>query len=471
MRAYNPDMKYVRHPLLGVCAIVVALTATAQAGGTVPGTTSQLSTAGATSTQTAPAISGTGVVWTHGSATPSGATNFDIFHLDLANPPARNLTQSPDEQEFLEDIDGSNLVFTYTSASTPGDIIVYDLLSGTPTPIATAQGGAHYEQPAIRGRYVVYVRSNGQSDIAGYDNAFGASLPQITNDAAVQARPRVSGDYVVYEDYGSGTADIHGYRISTNGPIFPIATGPAVQSMPDIDGDWVVWVASAGGSDQVMAYNLSSRVTTALTNVPSNKMQPRISGTRVVWADDRKKSWDVYTYDLATGREEIIADGPFDQMLADIDGSRVVYTSNESGFEQVYLFTISGAPPAPAMPFGCDPTQTDAFDAPVTMLRKIKRTEFASRSFTPIAGRALYACVENGKADGSERTDQLLLSVGSTLVLTPSDFKPSDNPPRFIAGLVTDGLTLPAGQKQTWTASLFGSRLPSTVTITLRIAK
>lgn len=468
MRAYQTCRACIRRPLVSACAFVVAIGLAAPAHAGMAGMITKLSTATPSTSQTAPAISGTSVVWTQGELLPSGATNFDIFYLDLGNLPSRNLTHTPGEQEFLEDVDGTNVVFSHTGPSSAGDIVVYDTISNTGTPVAVATSTVHYEQPAIRGRYVVYVKTGARADIAGYDNAFGGALPQITDDAAVQARPRVSGDYVVYEDYGSGSGDVYGYRISTSGPAFPIAATAMAESMPDIDGDWVVWVATSGGSDQVMVYNLTTGLTSALTSVASNKLQPRVSGSRVVWADDRNGNWDIYSYDLSSSREAAMIDGPFDQMLSDIDGSRVVYTSNEGGFEEIYLFTIAAPPPPSSLPFGCDPTRTDVFDGPVTIVHQTRRPDFAAGTYAPVPGKTMYVCVENGKADGSERANQILVGVDGHVLLTPADFRPLANPPRWVAAEITDGKK---PKTSLWNAVVFGNPVPSTVTITIRIAK
>jgi beta propeller repeat protein len=286
------------------------------------------------------------------STTVSG--QFDIWLLDLASTaPARNLTNTPNENEFLEDIDGSNVVWTHQSPSSPGDIVVYSTTTNTAQTITTSSQQVFFQQPAIQGRYVVFVRvSNGQADVDGFDTLLGLPFAQpVTNDAAMQARPRVAEDLVVYEDYNSGNADITGYRVSTAGPTFPIASRATNETQPDVDGNYVVWVDDNGntsptGTDQLVLWNAVTGTTRQLTTVASHKIMPRLSGTRVVWSDDRSGNFDVRTYDLTTDTEELLIGGPGDQLLADIDGSRVVYVSNETGFQSIYLFTISSSPEA-----------------------------------------------------------------------------------------------------------------------------
>ena len=310
----------------------------------VTGTTTQLTAGNASDTQNEPAISGTRVVWTDFN---TATADFDIFLLDVASTaPARDLTNTPDENEFLEDIDGTNVVWTHQSPTAPGDVVLDDTASNTVVTVAASSQAVHFEQPVIQGRYIVFVRVTTQSDIDGFDNLLGLPFAHpVTNDAAQQARPRVSGDLIVYEDYNSGNADIFGYHIATAGPSFAIATRASNETQPDVDGTHVVWVddngnTSATGTDQIMLWDSTTGTTRQLTSVASHKIQPRISGNRVVWSDDRSGNLDVYTYDLATNTEQVLAGGPGDQLLADIDGSRVVFTSNASGFESIYLFTI-----------------------------------------------------------------------------------------------------------------------------------
>jgi len=419
---------------VGLFACGLALVAggrSSTAAAAVTGTVTRLTTGTQSSTQTWPMVSGTRVVWTN------AGNDLDVWYLDLATgAPAINLTNTPTEQEFLEDIDGTQIVLTRTNQISAGDIVLIDASTGVQTTIAAAGGGVHYEQPAIRGRYVVFVRASGQFDIDGYDVALGSPFPApLTNDAAVQARPRVSTDVIVWEDYRNGNADVYGYRLST-GQQLTIATGASKQSQPDVDGDWVVWVDDAGGSDQIWASNLATGVTRQITTAPSNKVQPRISGTRVVWADDRNGNLDVYTYDLATNVEDVLVAGTGDQMLSDIDGSRVVYTSNESGFESVYLFTIAAPPPPPppppSVPPACDPSKTKALAAPLTVSRTGRGQTMGMRIYMTEGEdddelRKAVLCVENGKPDGSERTTQVMAIHDNSVVLTPADFRPASD--------------------------------------------
>jgi len=492
MRAYHPGRRLVRR--LAPIALVVLAGLVVPASATVTGTLSQITTANATASQTTPAIAGTLLVWDNSARLAGGMSNQDIFWEDVALPPnPQNLTNTPGMQEFLEDIDGSNVVFTQTSPTSAGDILLADLSAKTPvaSPVASADpnGSFHYEQPSIGGRYIVFIKAGvTQSDVVAYDNALGLMLPMITNDPAVQAGPRVSGNMAVWEDWNSGNADVFGMTIGQP-PSFPIATGAHNQRTPDIDGNHVVWVDSTpGGDDQIWVYDLTTRVGRQLTTAPGSKIGPRISGNRIVWSDSRNGgNLDIYTWDLTTDTEDLLAGGAGDQMLADIDGNRVVYTSNATGFEQVYLFTIVAPPPPPPppgnVPLGCDPTKTDLADGPVTLSRLGKKAVNASHSFMSQPGKRYYVCVENGDAGGANRTAHLIFIVDNDVVLTPADFKPNNDPPHWVSRQILDGDEDETdddeqphhfhhgGQKHVWSAALFGKRWPSKVTLTIRVGK
>jgi len=479
MRAYHPGPRL--RPLAPI-ALVLFAGLVVPASAAVTGTLSQITTADATASQTTPAIAGTLLVWDNSARLAGGGVDQDIFWEDVALPPnPQNLTNTPGMQEFIEDIDGTNVVFTQTSPTSGGDILVADLSAKTPvaSPVASADpnGSFHYEQPSIGGRYIVFIKAGvTQSDVGAYDNSIGLMLPMITNDPAMQAGPRVSGTVVVWEDWNSGNADVFGMQIGQP-PSFPIATGAHNQRTPDIDGNHVVWVDSTpGGDDQIWVYDLTTRVGRQLTTAPGSKIGPRISGNRIVWSDSRSGNLDIYTWDLTTDTEDLLAGGAGDQMLADVDGNRVVYTSNATGFEQLYLFTTTAPPPPPGnVPPGCDPTKTDVADGPVTLSRPDKKAVNASHSFMPLPGKQYSVCVENGDAGGANRTAHLLFVVDNDVVLTPADFKPNNDPPHWVSSPILDGLghgQVPqAGQKHTWSAALFGSRWPSKVTLTIRVGK
>jgi beta propeller repeat protein len=432
-------------------------------------------------TQTAAAVSGTGVTWSNLSN-----SHYDIYYVDVAtsNPPVNLTNTASNENAFLEDIDGGNIVWTHTSPTAAGDIILYNLASGLATPIAASNNTLHFQHPSIGGRYVVFERITSQYDIDVYDIQLGASPgPQVTNDAAVQLHPRVSGDVIVYEDYNAdpNRPAAFGYHVSTSGPPFLIAQPPA--ATPDIDGNRVVYVApDAAGNDQIVLYDLGTGASAPLTRAASHKLMPRIAGSRIVWSDDRNnQGLDVYAYDLTTGTEQLIAGGAGDQFLADVDGDRVVFTSNASGAEQIFLFTFAATPPPPTLPFGCDSAKTTLVQGPTTLTKTGAKPVEAWRHFKADHKHTYYLCVENGLPSGAQRTDDVSAAADWHKVLTPKDFQPANDPPRFVAAKLH--LRHPHkdddedcdhdhddDREHFWIAAIFG-KAPATINVSVRVAK
>jgi beta propeller repeat protein len=343
-----------------LAASLVALwPAAAIAQTSVPGTITQLSSATTNKQQDSPDISGNNVVWVDNERTSSSSTHASIVRYDLSTGITSNLTNDPTSQYFLDAIRGNHVVWLHVNASKPGDIDLYDIPSGTASTIAGSNASISFSQPAVSDRFVVFIRTTSQSDVDGYDIQTGGPVPQqITNDAADQARPRVSGDLVVWEDYNGASstcshacARIMGYHILTEGPAFAI-DGANNNISPDVEGNRVVWFKKIStGNYELMFEDLSTGIARVLTTVVANNLDaPRISGRRVIWADDSAGTLNVYSYDLPTGVEApLLPQNGGGHFLAAIDGDSVVYTDNAGGAEHINLFHYQpqvGPPPS-----------------------------------------------------------------------------------------------------------------------------
>jgi hypothetical protein len=151
-----------------------------------------------------------------------------------------------------------------------------------------------------------------------------------------------------------------------------------------------------------------------------------------------------------------------------------VYTSNESGYEQVYVFTMSTPPTVPALTLGCDPARTDLIGTSVVLTEPAKTPVLANGVLATAAGRTYFVCVENGKPDGTKRTSQFLFNLDSTVVLNADNFAPATNPPEWVAAQMWVEPQVPTSSsgpsKHSWSAALFASP-GATVTISIRALK
>jgi len=483
-------MKYALRTCAFALGVTVAFASSVKADS---GTSVQLGGGTAGWTQNSPTLSGAGVVWTN-----FDGTQFDVYYEDVsvAGSTPTNLTASLPGDQFLQDIDKGSVVFTNTKpGAASSDILLVDATTQMTTNIASGGTTVNFAHPAISDSWIVFERITTQYDIDLVDRTTNSSPGfQVTFDAAAQRFPRVSGNVVVYEDYAANpsVASVAGCLIGTAGcTTFSVA---AVGRQPDIDGDTIVYVGKdASGGDQIFLYTISTATTTQLTSALSNKSQPRVSGNRVVWADKRSGDYDIYSYDLGAKTEtKILGAAGVDETLGDIDGDRVVYQTSTGG---VFVFTFAGPPPS-NLPIGCDPAKTDLVDGPISSMQPTKRPVYASHSFTTQAGKTYYVCVDNGAADGSHRTGQVMVTVDNGIVLTPADFKPDTNPPAHVSAKLSLGLFEhfqehgfghcdgdddddghgrgrhddPRTSKHAWASALFGNA-GSTIAVSIRVAK
>jgi len=157
--------------LLGVARRLPSAAAAA-GGASTQGTITQLSFATPNEIQDSPAISGTKVLWTDNNGLLTNFVNEDIILDDLASSgPPQNLSNTPNDNEFLEDIDGNYAIWTRQNIPSPGDILLYNLSTGVATTIASSGGGLLFQRPTVGGNgpYAVFVRSTTQDDIDGYN--------------------------------------------------------------------------------------------------------------------------------------------------------------------------------------------------------------------------------------------------------------------------------------------------------------
>ncbi len=304
--------------------------------------------------QSEPRISGDSIVFTD-----LGGASADIFVGDVNSPGSiYNLTNTATRDEKLNDVHGNLVVYTDVTGIGGGDIVGIDVTAPS-TPALLIAGPANESRPKVTGNYVVYQYFNGSDfDVNVYEISSGAIFT-IAGGAGNQYDPAVSGTRVVFTDLKDASNPVvWSCDIAT---LSCSAVGPGQDA--DVDGDRIVYAHSdASGDFDVFLYTVGdSSLPVNLTNRAGDQMRPTISGNYVSFDDDSAGNWDVYLYLLDEEVAVQLTSNAADQKLAHVADGHVVYEDDrnaETSGVDIYVtdFTVRTGV------LSCDPATLDFGD-------------------------------------------------------------------------------------------------------------
>lgn len=171
----------------------------------------------------------------------------------------------------------------------------------------------------------------------------GGSGKQATNGKLNHVHPRVSENYVVYEEWNAGTALIGMYDIKSGnlGTMYPASQQ---QTLPDGSGKLIVYEqdgAYANSIKNVYVYDTQSQTSLQLSPSTTNQDQPAISGRYVVWQDWSSGNADIALADLNSGQSKLICKDLGDQKKPAISGNYVVWEDWRNGNADIYMYDIA----------------------------------------------------------------------------------------------------------------------------------
>lgn len=216
------------------------------------------------------------------------------------------------------------------------DVRVLDLTTGKDenlTPGHTALG-----RPVISGDLVVW-SDYGSGPDQGIWSAGLATGRQRRLDASPGSGVQVSGERICYGYLGR----IHIFELR-NGRDRTISPAGSVAGSCDISGDVVVWQDHRNGHDSdIYSYNVATGREDLLAGGPTEETSPRIDQSLVIWQDQVADNIDIYARDLATGSDTRITDDPSVQWFADVADGRIVWMDERNGHNnsEIYLYDVA----------------------------------------------------------------------------------------------------------------------------------
>jgi len=248
------------------------------------------------------------------------------------------------------DISGGKIVWD-DNRNGCSDIYSYDISSGKEEIVYSS--GSNKFRPAISNDLVAF-EDYGTDDIRdiGYKKAGGTTKPvYIDVNQMDKANPDVDGDWIVYQQLDDGREDwnIYSYNVATQ-QLIQVTRDPEIQQKPRISGDFVVWEDNRNGKWDIFMYNLKKELTTAVTFDDVDDREPSVSGSNIVWTRyEQDGTSDIYMINLQIPKTYIVSAGPGNQIKPDIYVDKVAWQDDRFGGWDVFLYTLQ--PDTPFRPY------------------------------------------------------------------------------------------------------------------------
>src|SRR5687768_10033864 len=165
-----------------------------------------------------------------------------------------------------------------------------------------------------------------------------------------QIRPRISGSYVVWQDYRNNAgapsdesrvnADIYGRNLE-NDRDFRV-TGNKTAARPAVSGVRVVYTDSRNSNSKgldIRGYHIESGDVFEVTEDSGDQDYAAIDGDLVVYQDNQRGNWDIRGYDVDEDEDFDVVERNHDEKNPAISGRLVAYEDYRRGADRpdIYL--------------------------------------------------------------------------------------------------------------------------------------
>jgi beta propeller repeat protein len=254
-------------------------------------------------------------------APPAGANGFSVMAA---------ASDDPDAYSLKNILALEPAVYSLTTESCGGS--VKQLTSGK----------LNHVHPRVSENYVVYEEWNAGTAAIGIHDIPSGKQGIMYPASHQQTNPDASGGLIVYEQdgvYSNTITNVFGYD-SQSQRAMQFSPSTTNQNQPAISGRYLVWQDWSSGNADIALADLNSGKAVLICKDLGDQKKPAISGGFVVWEDWRNGNADVYLYDIAEGAEYQLTTNKYDQKNPRISGKIVVWEDNRNGGSDVYALNL-----------------------------------------------------------------------------------------------------------------------------------
>lgn len=162
-----------------------------------------------------------------------------------------------------------------------------------------------------------------------------------------KANPDIDEDWIAYQQLDDNKNDwnIYIYNYKTDKTV-QVTRDTRIQQNPRISGDFVVWEDNRNGKWDIFMYDIKKEMTTAVTFDDFDNVEPAVSGSKIVWTRyDQENNSDIYMVDLQIPKTYAVCVGPGNQMRPDICVDKIVWQDDRFGGWNIFIYTLEPATP------------------------------------------------------------------------------------------------------------------------------
>lgn len=162
-----------------------------------------------------------------------------------------------------------------------------------------------------------------------------------------KANPDIDEDWIAYQQLDDNKNDwnIYIYNYKTDKTV-QVTRDIRIQQNPRISGDFVVWEDNRNGKWDIFMYDIKKEMTTAVTFDDFDNVEPAVSGSKIVWTRyDQENNSDIYMVDLQIPKTYAVCVGPGNQMRPDICVDKIVWQDDRFGGWNIFIYTLEPATP------------------------------------------------------------------------------------------------------------------------------